>query len=707
MAKRFPLERTRNIGICAHIDAGKTTLTERILFYTGEVHKIGEVHEGDTVTDHMDQERERGITITSAAITCHWDCKLDELVVKNFSKTNNRINIIDTPGHVDFTAEVERSLRVLDGAIAVFCGVAGVQPQSETVWRQATKYNVPRIAFVNKMDRTGADFEAAVASMREKLGANVWPVLIPLGSEDDLKGQIDIVNQKAVIYDESDKLGSTYRIVDIPESENSRAQKALNDLQAALIEVDDQLAELFLEEKEPTTEQLKMAIRRATIANKIVPVAGGSAFKNKGVQFLIDAVIDYLPSPQDVPAMKAHSVENMEDEILMEASDDEKFCSLAFKLWSDKYVGKLIFFRVYSGTLKKGDQVYNPRTGKKERVSRILQMQADKQIDLDTVYTGDIAALVGLKDIRTGDTLSDTKLNVMLEPPSFPEPVISMAIEPKSQADRDKLSTGLQRLSEEDPTFQVMTNEETGQTIIKGMGELHLEIIRDRLNREFKAQTNAGAPQIAYRETITREAGAEGKLIKQSGGRGQYGHVVISVKPRERGQGISIDNKIVGGAIPKEYIGAVRKGLEEAFMNGVMAGSEVIDLHVDILDGSYHEVDSSELAFKLAAMMAAREALSKADSILLEPLMNVEVITPEEFQGDIMGDINRRRGQISGMENKSGACVLNAEVPLAEMFGYVNTLRSLSRGRASYSMEPARFEQVPGNIIQQLVEQTV
>ncbi|MEM9444722.1 MAG: elongation factor G, partial [Verrucomicrobiota bacterium] len=532
MAKRFPLERTRNIGICAHIDAGKTTLTERILFYTGEVHKIGEVHEGDTVTDHMDQERERGITITSAAITCHWDCKLDELVVKNFSKTNNRINIIDTPGHVDFTAEVERSLRVLDGAIAVFCGVAGVQPQSETVWRQATKYNVPRIAFVNKMDRTGADFEAAVASMREKLGANVWPVLIPLGSEDDLKGQIDIVNQKAVIYDESDKLGSTYRIVDIPESENSRAQKALNDLQAALIEVDDQLAELFLEEKEPTTEQLKMAIRRATIANKIVPVAGGSAFKNKGVQFLIDAVIDYLPSPQDVPAMKAHSVENMEDEILMEASDDEKFCSLAFKLWSDKYVGKLIFFRVYSGTLKKGDQVYNPRTGKKERVSRILQMQADKQIDLDTVYTGDIAALVGLKDIRTGDTLSDTKLNVMLEPPSFPEPVISMAIEPKSQADRDKLSTGLQRLSEEDPTFQVMTNEETGQTIIKGMGELHLEIIRDRLNREFKAQTNAGAPQIAYRETITREAGAEGKLIKQSGGRGQYGHVVISVKPR-------------------------------------------------------------------------------------------------------------------------------------------------------------------------------
>ncbi|MEM9399302.1 MAG: elongation factor G [Verrucomicrobiota bacterium] len=705
MSRQYTLDRTRNIGICAHIDAGKTTLTERILFYTGEIHRLGEVHEGDTVTDHMEQERERGITITSAAITCFWACKAEPEIEKVFPDTENRINIIDTPGHVDFTAEVERSLRVLDGAIAVFCGVAGVQPQSETVWRQATKYNVPRIAFVNKMDRVGADFEAAVNSMREKLGANVWPILIPLGSEDELIGQIDVVNQKAIIYNDNDKLGSTYRIEELSDDIQGVAEQGLRDLVEAVAEVDDEVAEVFLEEKMPEPTLLKKAIRKATISNDLVPVAGGSAFKNKGVQFLIDAIIDYLPSPIEVEEQMGVDPKDAEKEVKVSIGDDEKFCSLAFKLWSDKYVGKLIFFRVYSGKLKKGEQIFNPRTGKKERVSRILQMQADKQIDLDEVYTGDIAALVGIKDVRTGDTFADPGFQVSLEPPSFPEPVISMAIEPKTTADREKLANGLQRLSEEDPTFQVQTDEETAQTLIKGMGELHLEIIRDRLTREFKVQTNAGAPQIAYRETITRETGGEGKLVKQSGGRGQYGHVVLEIQPRERGKGINIENKIVGGNIPKEYIGAVRKGLEEALMNGVLAGSEVIDVNIDIVDGSYHEVDSSELAFKLAAMMALRDALDKGSSILLEPIMQVEVITPEEFQGDIMGDVNRRRGQIGGMESKSGACVLNAQVPLAEMFGYVNTLRSLSRGRAAYSMEPSHFQEVPANIVQLLVEQ--
>lgn len=706
MAKRaYSLERTRNIGICAHIDAGKTTLTERILFYTGMIHKIGEVHDGAATTDWMEQEQERGITITSAATTCFWPVNKDEGVVKLFEGTKNRINIIDTPGHVDFTAEVERSLRVLDGAIAVFCGVAGVQPQSETVWRQATKYNVPRIAFVNKMDRTGADFANVVNDMREKLGANAWPVLIPIGAEDQLKGQIDVVNQKAIIYSDDDKIGSTFEVTDIPADLKDEAETALAELIEAVADKDEEVMEMFLEEKTPDAKQLKEAIRRLVIANEIVPVVGGSAFKNKGVQYGIESVIDYLPSPIDIPAAEGVNPDNAEETITASPDDDGQFCSLAFKLWADKFVGKLVFFRVYSGQLSKGDTVYNPRSGKKERISRILQIQADKQEDVETVYSGDIAALVGVKEVRTGDTLSSEKFRISLEPPSFPEPVISMAIEPKTKADREKLGDGLQRLSEEDPTFQVQSDEETGQTIIKGMGELHLEIIMDRLRREFNVQSDAGAPQIAYRETCTKPAGGEHKYVKQSGGRGQYGHVVLDITPQERGKGITIDNKVVGGSIPKDFIPAVRKGIEEAVTSGVIAGSQVIDLHVNILEGSYHEVDSSEVAFKLAAIQAMKDAMQKGGPIVLEPVMKVEVITPDEYQGDILGDINRRRGQIGQIDAKGDASILRCNVPLAEMFGYVNNLRSLSRGRASYSMEPSHFEQVPQNILTQITEQ--
>ena len=703
--RAYTLERTRNIGICAHIDAGKTTLTERILFYTGMIHKIGEVHEGNTVTDWMEQERERGITITSAATTCFWPCKPEAGVVKIFEGTKTRVNIIDTPGHVDFTAEVERSLRVLDGAVAVFCGVAGVQPQSETVWRQATKYNVPRIAFVNKMDRVGANFDNAVKEMREKLKANAWPVLIPLGKEDTLRGQIDVINQTAIVYVDDNTMGSTYRIEEIPAELKDMAKKALADLIEAVADQDDEIGTIFLEEKTPTSLQLKQAIRRLVVENKIVPVVGGSAFKNKGVQALMDAVIDYLPGPLDIPPAIGLDPDEPGVKIEVPVSDDHKFCSLAFKLWSDPFVGKLIFFRVYSGKLSKGDTIYNPRTNKRERVSRIIQIQADKREEVECVFAGDIAATVGMKDIRTGDTLVDEDFSIVLEPPSFPEPVISMAIEPKTKGDREKLGEGLQRLSEEDPTFQVQSNEETGQTIIKGMGELHLEIICDRLKREFNVQTNAGAPQIAYRETVTKAAKGEGKLIKQSGGRGQYGHVILDISPQERGKGVVIENKVVGGNIPKEYIGACRKGVEESIHNGVVNGSQVIDVAINILDGSYHEVDSNELAFKLAASFALKDALQKAGSILLEPIMKVEVITPEEFQGDILGDVNRRRGKINSMENKNGACVMAADVPLAEMFGYVNTLRSLSRGRAAYSMEPSHFEQVPAQILAQILEQ--
>ncbi len=704
-ARPYTLERTRNIGICAHIDAGKTTLTERILFYTGSIHKIGEVHEGTTVTDWMEQERERGITITSAATTCFWPVREEAGLVKSFEKTKNRINIIDTPGHVDFTAEVERSLRVLDGAIAVFCGVAGVQPQSETVWRQANKYGVPRIAFVNKMDRTGADFEKAVHEMRTKLGANAVPILLPLGKEDKLLGQIDLINQKAFLYSDSKNLGSTYEIAEIPAEFKEEAKKGLERLVEAVADVDEEVGNLFLEEKRPTAKQLKEAIRRVVIANKLVPVVGGSAFKNKGVQALVDAVVEYLPSPIDIPPAVGHSTENPEERIPVKVDDGEKFCSLAFKLWTDPYVGKLIFFRVYSGKLSKGEFIYNSRTRKRERVSRLVQIQADKREDIDTVFAGDIAATVGLKDIATGDTLCNEEFEITLEPPSFPEPVISMAVEPKTKGDREKMGEALQRLSEEDPTFMVKTNEETGQTIISGMGELHLEIICDRLKREFSVETNAGAPQIAYRETITKPSPGEGKLIKQSGGRGQYGHVILKVAPQERGKGISVENKVTGGNIPKEYIPAVKKGVEEALLNGVIHGSPVIDMKIEIMDGSYHEVDSNELAFKMAAIFAVKDAMQKAGPILLEPIMAVECSTPDEFQGDILGDINRRRGKIMNVDSKSLTSIVKAEVPLAEMFGYVNTIRSLSRGRAAYSMEPSHFEQVPSSVLATVTQQ--
>ena len=702
--RKFPLERTRNIGIAAHIDAGKTTITERVLFYTGMIHRMGEVHEGTTVTDWMEQERERGITITSAATTCTWAQRKEEGVYKIFEGVKQRINIIDTPGHVDFTAEVERSLRVLDGAIAVFDGVAGVQPQSETVWRQATKYNVPRLAFINKMDRVGADFEMSVESIHKKLGSNAWPVLLPLGREDQLRGQLDVISKKAIIYSENDQLGSTYEVTDVPKEYVELVDKAYNDLVEHVSNIDDDLAEAVIHEKPVTPELLKAGIRRQTIANKFVPVIGGSALKNIGIQYLVDAVVDYLPSPLDIPAARGQDPDTGEQ---MEAPTDDNgnFCSLAFKLWSDPFVGKLIFFRVYSGTLSKGDTVYNPRTNKRERISRLIQIQADKREDIQTCYSGDIAAIVGIKNITTGDTLCDEDHPILLEPPSFPDPVISMAIEPKTKLDQEKMSNALQRLAEEDPTFWVYTHEDTGQTIIAGMGELHLEIIRDRMFREFKVHANAGKPQIAYRETITENAHGVGKLIKQSGGRGQYGHVEVDVRPAERGKGLTVENKIVGGIIPREYIPAVKKGVEEAVLNGVLGGYPVVDVEVDIVYGSFHEVDSSELAFKMAAIFAMKDGFKQGEPILLEPIMKVENITPEEFQGDICGDLSRRRGSIKNIESRSGLAIIHAEVPLAELFGYATAIRSLSKGRSSYSMEPSHFAPVPANLVPAVLDQ--
>jgi elongation factor G len=703
--RAFLLERTRNIGICAHIDAGKTTLTERILFYTGMIHKIGEVHEGTTVTDWMEQERERGITITSAATTCNWKQLKQPGVFKLFEDVNMRVNIIDTPGHVDFTAEVERSLRVLDGAIAVFDAVAAVQPQSETVWRQANKYKVPRIGFVNKMDRVGANFEHCIEEMRKKLGANAWPILIPIGKEDYLKGQIDVLNQKAIMYADDGQQGSTYQVEELPDDLKDAAQEAYDNLVEQVSNLDDELGMLFLEEKPISKEDLKAGIRRQTIANRFVPVAGGSAFKNKGVQYLLDAVIDYLPSPLDIPPAQGLDPDNLEEKKEASADDNATFCSLAFKLWSDPFVGKLVFFRVYAGKLTKGDTVYNPRTNKRERISRLIQIQADKRQDIDTCYSGDIAAIVGIKNITTGDTLCDEDHPILLEPPSFPDPVISMAIEPKTKVDQERMGTSLGRLVEEDPTLRVFTNEDTGQTIIAGMGELHLEIIRDRMLREFKVETNAGKPQIAYRETITASATGEGKLIKQSGGRGQYGHVIVNVTPNERGKGLTIENKVIGGTIPKEYIPACKKGVEEAVLNGIVGGYPVIDVNVDIVDGSYHEVDSNEMAFKLAAIFAVKDGFKKAKAILLEPIMKVEVETPEDYQGDIMGDLSRRRARLNGTEMKAVNVAISADVPLAEMFGYATASRSLSKGRASYTMEPSHFEQVPANVLAAVLDQ--
>ena len=701
--RQYPLERTRNFGICAHIDAGKTTTTERILFYTGLIHKIGDVDDGNTVTDWMEQEKERGITITSAAVTSFWTQKKDEGLYKNFEGLSHRINIIDTPGHVDFTAEVERSMRVLDGAVAVFCGVAGVQPQSETVWRQATKYKVPRIAFVNKMDRTGANFDNALADMRKKLGAYAFPIFLNIGAEDKFAGVIDVVNQKAIIWGEGDHTneGLKYEVTEIPAAHKDRAEAALAELIDAVSNKDDAIAELILEEKPISVPVLKAAIRRLTCLIELVPVLCGTAFKKKGVQVLIDAVIDYLPSPLDIPPATGMvpDSEDTEDRIPVPPDDNSKFCSLAFKLWTDPYAGKLVFFRVYSGQLKKGDSIYNPRTRKRERVSRLMVIQGSERKDVDSVYSGDIAALVGLRNITTGDTLCNEDFDIALEPPTFPEPVISMAIEPKTKADQDKMSQGLQRLAEEDPTFKCFTNEETGQLIIAGMGELHLEIIRDRLKREFSVEADAGAPQIAYRETITKSAEGEGKFIRQSGGRGQYGHAVVDVEPNEKGKGVEILNKVVGGTIPKEYIPAVMNGIAEAIKSGVYAGFQVIDIKVTVKDGSFHEVDSNELAFKMAGIFALKDAFAQAGPILLEPIMKVEATTPDEYQGDILGDINRRRGMIQGVDAKNGQTVLTAQVPLAEMFGYATAIRSLSKGRASYSMEPLHFEQVPNSVL--------
>ncbi len=708
--REYTMERTRNIGIAAHIDAGKTTTTERILFYTGLIHKIGDVDDGNTVTDWMEQERERGITITSAAVTCFWTQKAvkpgENEIYKAFRDIPHRINIIDTPGHVDFTAEVERSMRVLDGAVAVFCGVAGVQPQSETVWRQATKYHVPRIAFVNKMDRTGANFENALNDMRTKLRAYAFPVFLPIGAEDKFAGLIDVVNQKCFWFGEGDVTneGLNYEVREIPAEHKERAQKALADLIEAVSNKDDTIAELVLDEKPIDAPTLKAAIRRLTCKIEMVPVLCGSAFKKKGVQVLVDTVVDYLPGPLDVPGAEGHEV-GTENVVKVETSDNNKFCSLAFKLWTDPYAGKLVFFRVYSGQLKIGDTIYNPRTRKRERVSRLMVIQGSERKDITEVYAGDIAALVGLRNITTGDTLCDEDYDVTLEPPTFPEPVISMAVEPKTKQDRDKMSEGLQRLAEEDPTFRCFTNEETGQLIIAGMGELHLEIIIDRLKREFKVEANTGAPQIAYRETITKEAEGEGKFIRQSGGRGQYGHACIKIQPNEKGKGIEVTNEIVGGTIPKEYIPAVIDGIEEAIKSGVYAGYQVIDLKAQVTDGSFHEVDSNELAFKMAGIFALKDAFKKAGPILLEPIMKVECTTPDEYQGDLLGDINRRRGIINGIDAKNGQTILNAQVPLAEMFGYATAIRSLSKGRASYSMEPLHFEQVPNSVLTTILDQ--
>jgi elongation factor G len=702
--REYTLERTRNIGIAAHIDAGKTTTTERILFYTGLIHRIGDVDDGNTVTDWMEQERERGITITSAAVTCFWTQKQtkhgEDQIYKSLLNVPHRINIIDTPGHVDFTAEVERSMRVLDGAVAVFCGVAGVQPQSETVWRQATKYRVPRIAFVNKMDRTGANFENALNDMRTKLKAYAYPIFLPIGAEDKFAGVIDVVNQKAVVWGLGDVVneGLNYEVKEIPVALKKKAKAALAELIDAVSNKDDAIADLVLHEKPVSPQELKAAIRRLTCKIELVPVLCGSAFKKKAVQPLIDAIVDYLPGPLDVPAAEGMEPDT-ENKVVVETSDGNKFCSLAFKLWTDPYAGKLVFFRVYSGQLAKGDTIYNPRTRKRERVSRLMIIQGSERKDVERVFSGDIAALVGLRNITTGDTLCDESFDVTLEPPTFPEPVISMAVEPKTKADRDKMSEGLQRLAEEDPTFRCFTNEETGQLIIAGMGELHLEIICDRLKREFKVDANTGAPQIAYRETITKGADGEGKFIRQSGGRGQYGHACIKVAPNEKGKGVEILNEIVGGAIPKEYIPAVVDGIEEAVKGGVYAGYQVIDIKVQIVDGTFHEVDSNELAFKMAGIFALKDAFKKAGPILLEPIMKVECTTPDEYQGDLIGDITRRRGHIVNIEAKQGQTILNAQVPLAEMFGYATAIRSLSKGRASYSMEPLTFEQVPQSVL--------
>ncbi|NLI60267.1 MAG: elongation factor G [Clostridiales bacterium] len=686
MPRQFSLENTRNIGIMAHIDAGKTTTTERILFYTGRVHKMGETHEGSATMDWMAQEQERGITITSAATTAQWK--------------GHRINIIDTPGHVDFTVEVERSLRVLDGSVAVFCAKGGVEPQSETVWRQADKYRVPRIAYINKMDIVGADFFNVVEMLKDRLQANAIPLQIPVGKEDNFQGIIDLVEQKAILY--KDDLGTESEEAEIPEEMLDLVEEYRTALVEAVAERDEDLMMKYLEGEELTIEELKAGIRSATLAVDIIPVLCGTSYKNKGVQPLLDAIIDYMPSPLEVPAIIG-TVPGTEEETERHSSDEEPFSALAFKIMTDPYVGKLAFFRVYSGTLKSGSYVYNSTKDKRERVGRILLMHANHREEVDEVYAGDIAAAVGLRDTTTGDTLCLEEEPVILESMDFPDPVIQVAIEPKTKAGQDKMGVALQKLAEEDPTFRTYTDSETGQTIIAGMGELHLEVIVDRLLREFKVEANVGKPQVAYRETIRKAVKAEGRFVRQSGGRGQYGHVMIEVEPLEAGAGYEFVDKIVGGVVPREYIGPVDQGIQDAMASGILGGYPVEDVRVTLYDGSYHEVDSSEMAFKIAGSMAFKEAMQRANPVLMEPTMKVEVTVPEEYMGDVMGDINSRRGRIDGMEARAGAQVINAYIPLAEMFGYATDLRSKSQGRGVYTMHLSHYEEVPKNIAEKVI----
>ena len=686
MPREYSLEHTRNIGIMAHIDAGKTTTTERILFYTGRTHKLGEVHDGAATMDWMEQEQERGITITSAATTCFWK--------------NNRINIIDTPGHVDFTVEVERSLRVLDGSVTVLCAKGGVEPQSETVWRQADKYGVPRMAYVNKMDISGANFYRVVDMMRERLKTNPVPIQLPIGAEDTFRGIVDLVEMNADVY--YDDLGKDMRVEEIPDDMKEKAEQYHKQMIEAIAECDEELFELYCADEEISTDMIRKAIRKGCIENKIVPVVCGTSYKNKGVQKLLDAIVDYMPSPLDVPHIKGINPETEQEEE-RPSSDDEPFAALAFKIMTDPYVGKLCFIRVYSGTVEAGTAVYNANKDSKERLGRLLQMHSNNRKDIEIAYSGDICAAVGLKGTTTGDTLCDEKHPIILESMEFPEPVIRVAIEPKTKAGQEKMGIALAKLAEEDPTFRTYTDEETGQTIIAGMGELHLEIIVDRLLREFKVEANIGQPQVAYKETIRRKVDQDTKYVRQSGGKGQYGHCKITIEPNEPGKGYEFINKVVGGAIPKEYIPAVDAGIQSAMQCGVVAGYNVVDVKVTLNDGSYHEVDSSEMAFKIAGSMAFKEAMRKADPVLTEPIMKVIVITPSEYMGDIIGDLNSRRGQIQGMEEQSGAEQITAFVPLANMFGYSTELRSRSQGRAQYSMEPSHFAEVPKSIQETLV----
>ena len=696
MARRTPIDRYRNIGIMAHIDAGKTTTTERVLFYTGVSHKIGEVHDGNATMDWMEQEQERGITITSAATTCFWS-GMD----KQFKE--HRINIIDTPGHVDFTIEVERSLRVLDGAVAVFCAVGGVQPQSETVWRQATRYKVPRIAFVNKMDRMGANFERVVNQIRERLGARPVPIQLPIGVEENFAGVIDLIKMKAIYWD-TENQGTTFEAREIPADMRDQAQAAREVMIEAAAECTEELMEVYLESGTLTNEQIIEGLRAGTVANELVPCLCGSAFKNKGVQAMLDAVVQLMPSPLDVPPIVGINEDDTPG--VRTSSDDEPFAALAFKIASDPFVGTLTFFRVYSGVLKSGDTVYNPVKMRKERVGRILQMHANTREEIKEVLAGDIAAAVGLKDVTTGETLCDLHKVITLERMVFPEPVISVAVEPKTKADQEKMGVALSKLAQEDPSFRVHTDEESGQTIISGMGELHLDIIVDRMRREFKVEANVGKPQVAYRETIRKAVQAEGKFVRQSGGRGQYGHVRIKLEPMEKGGGYEFVNAIVGGVIPKEYINSINKGIEEAMINGVIAGYPMVDCKATVYDGSYHEVDSSEMAFKIAGSMAFKNAAAIASPVLLEPIMKVEVVTPEDYMGDVMGDLNRRRGILQGMEDSPSGKLINANVPLSEMFGYSTDLRSQSQGRATYTMEFDHYAEAPNSVSEEIIKKT-